>query len=134
MFEGFLDAGFCPGCISPYWDWYSILPTELYFKFEWLIADDMPKPTLIFLAISETRFKGSSSATSSTTMVGNLIETSQIVRLLLEIRYPQTIVRSITKYPNHGHEGRLARAILAHEQRQRCQTSDLLFAEAAEVL
>ncbi len=72
-------------------------------------------------------------APSSTPVVSYLVETPQIVGFLLEIRdsFPIT---NIPKRADHGHEGSLACAVLAHEEGERRQAGGLFLSEAAKIL
>ena len=66
-------------------------------------------------------------------MMGDFVETAEIVRFFLEIGNAPP-VGNIPQCPNHRHERGLPRTVLANEQGQGRQAGRLLFAEATEVL
>ena len=79
------------------------------------------------------RFEGVGVARPPATMVGDLLEASQVVGSFLEVRYPIPDA-NVPQRPDQGQEGGLAGAVVADEQRQRGEARRLPFLEAAKVL
>ena len=84
------------------------------------------------LSIEPTlKFIGATTPCSS--VMGNLVEAAQVVRLFLEV-WDSVSVGQIPNRTDQGQERRLAGAVFAYQQRQGREASGLLLSEAAEVL
>ena len=94
--------------------------------------------SLLFLSSNlgssfESCFEATGPTPFCSSIVGYLIKTPEIVRLLLEIG-KSVPIGDIPKRANHGHEGSLTGAVLTHEEGQRRETSGLFLSKATKIL
>ena len=78
-------------------------------------------------------FEGVRAARPPATMVGDLLETPQVVGRFLEVRYAIPDA-SVPQRPDQGQEGGLAGAVVADKQGQRGEARGLPLPEVAKVL
>ena len=69
---------------------------------------------------------------SSASMVSDLIEAAEVIRLFFEIRNAR-LIHGVPQCPEHSQKGGLASAVLTHQQRQWREAGGLLFPKAAKI-